>query len=185
MAQGTARQRHAVRVLTDLRVCEQLCAYTPVLAGTFPLDLDVPGSDLDILCYAPDLTRLDADVRAAYGGCSEFGLRFSDKEGIPSLIAGFISDGLPIELFGQPVPVPAQRGYRHLRMEARLLRLGGRETHTAIRTLRAAGWKTEPAFAHHFGLEGDPYLALLALEVLDDDALARFVRERSGYVHRP
>jgi hypothetical protein len=37
------------------------------------------------------------------------------------------------------------------------------EAHREIRRLRRAGLKAEPAFARYFGLEGDPYEALLAL----------------------
>jgi hypothetical protein len=39
-----------------------LLAYDPVLAGTIPLDVDVPGSDLDIICCCADTDVFAAEV---------------------------------------------------------------------------------------------------------------------------
>ena len=86
-------------------------------------------------------------------------------------LARFRSLELPVEVFGQAVPVDQQRGYRHLLVEARFLELGGPRLRRAILELREEGLKTEPAFARALGLSGDPYERLWALSWCDDAEL--------------
>jgi hypothetical protein len=47
---GTATQRATYCTLEALRVFDLLQAFDPVLTGTIPLAIDIPGSDLDIVC---------------------------------------------------------------------------------------------------------------------------------------
>jgi hypothetical protein len=61
---------------------------------------------------------------------------------------------------------------RHMIVEERLLRLGGPEVREQIRSLKAQGLKTEPAFAVVFQLPGDPYKTLLQLAELAEEKLA-------------
>jgi hypothetical protein len=50
----------------------------------------------------------------------------------------------------------------------------------AVMAARRGGLKTEPAFAKILGLSGDPYSAMLAIEVQSDSALAELLRMK-GY----
>lgn len=169
---GSPRQREAYRVLKRLGIFRDLAAYRPALTGTIPLGLDLPGSDLDVVCHAPDLEGFAARVRALYGGEKGFRIRRKPVAGEDSVVANFEAGGFPVEVFAQAKPVEQQRAYRHMLVEARLLALGGPEAAAGIRRLRASGLKTEPAFAAYFNLPGDPYLALLELAGLDDRELA-------------
>jgi hypothetical protein len=54
--------------------------------------------------------------------------------------------------------------------------MGGASAYTAIRAMKLAGIKTEPAFAQYFRLAGDPYEALVQLSYLDDEALRERVK---------
>lgn len=175
---GTPPQQAAHRLLRELSIWTGLTAYAPVLAGTVPLGLEVAGSDLDILCYAPELDRFHADVARLFGRLPDFRANLREKDDGPALVAGFSTPVFPVEIFGQGLPVERQRGYRHLVVEGRVLRLGGPATYRAIRSLRAQGFKTEPAFATYLGLSGDPYLAMLELEAWTDSRLTRLVQER-------
>jgi len=47
---GTATQHAASCTLEALRVFDLLQAFDPVLIGTIPLAIDIPGSGLDIVC---------------------------------------------------------------------------------------------------------------------------------------
>ena len=170
---GTPRQQAAYHSLQLLGIFETLKAFTPVLVGTVPIDVDIASSDLDIICQAADLDIFQNVILDAYGEMPDFQVKRKSIERIPSVVAHFPFEGFPIEIFGQALPVQAQQAYRHMIIEARLLELFGEQARTSIRKLKQSGLKTEPAFGRYFHLEGDPYLALLKLEILSDDELLR------------
>ena len=51
---GNERQKRAYEVLTKYRIFEVLEHYSPILAGTIPIEIDIEGSDLDIICEVED-----------------------------------------------------------------------------------------------------------------------------------
>jgi hypothetical protein len=173
LAQGNSTQRKAYAVLHALGVFEILRAYDPVLVGTFPIDVDIETSDLDIICAVYDPAAFERAVTAAFGSCEGFRVERKTVEGVARVVADFFYAGFAIQMFGQPRAVEDQNGYRHMVVEARLLEIGGEAARDAIRRLKRAGLKSEPAFAHYFELDGDPYVALLELASLDEDELRR------------
>ncbi|MBX3002186.1 MAG: DUF4269 domain-containing protein [Caldilineaceae bacterium] len=166
LSAGTPRQRTAFSTLQRLGIVEALAAYTPTLIGTIPLNVDTAQSDLDIACFAPDLDEFAAAALARYGDLTGFRVSRKWARGVPSVIVGFDGGDFGVQIFAQPQPVLTQYGYRHLLAEARLLALGGDAHRQAIRRLKESGVKTEPAFAHHFGITGDPYEALWTLSLV-------------------
>ena len=76
-----------------------------------------------------------------------------------------------------------QGAYRHMVIQARLLEAGGEAFRGEIVALRRAGLKTEPAFARRLAIAGDPYVALLALEHMDDDGLRKLLDD-TAHTHR-
>jgi hypothetical protein len=166
LQRGNPRQQQAYRALRHLRVFEILRDYSPVLAGTFPLDISLPGSDLDILCEAYDLVGFRQRVAAAFRDYADFQIKEKIIKGIWSLVASFQAGDFRIEIFGQPRPVEEQHAFRHMLVEARLLEIGVPDARDEIRRLKGKGLKTEPAFARYFGLDGDAYEVLLELSFL-------------------
>jgi hypothetical protein len=158
---GSDRQRDAFRVLIELDLLSVLAEYDPVLAGTLPLGIETPESDLDILCHVDDAARFETLVTVMYGDEDDFALYHTEKNGLPTVICRFNAKGFPIEIFAQPRATEEQNAYRHLVAEARLLREGGEEAVLAIRELKARGMETEPAFGDYFCLPGDPHMTLL------------------------
>ena len=62
---GTATQRAAYHALEALQVFPLPSPFDPIRAGTIPLDLDIPGSDFDVVCHAADVdvfAQFAADV---------------------------------------------------------------------------------------------------------------------------
>lgn len=150
----------------------RLDKYTPAVVGSFPLGLQTPSSDIDIVFYAQDLSEFKDDVEAMYKTEENFCLRLCEKRDVPTIVVNFVAHGFAFEFFAQAVPITEQEAYLHLVVEQRLLQLGGERARNAIRSLKLGGMKTEPAFAKVFGLRGDPYLALLEASRLDEGELS-------------
>jgi hypothetical protein len=172
---GSDRQRDAFQVLIELDIFSVLAEFEPVLAGTFPLGIETPTSDLDVLCHAEDLDRFDDVVTTVYGDQDEFELRHKEKNGLPTAICNFRMRDIPLELFAQPRPTEEQHAYRHMIAEARLLREAGDEAVQAIRELKLDGMQTEPAFGQYFCLPDDPYESLLTLADVSAEELSEVV----------
>jgi len=160
-------------VLARLQVARALEAHHPTLAGTIPIGVDLPGSDLDVICEAYDLGRFARLVTSAYGARPGFLVGHRLIGGLPTVVARFFACGFSVEIFAQPRPAWRQNAVRHMLVERRLLRLGGWSAAQAVRRFKEQGIKTEPAFARVFGLEGDPYRRLSELSWLSDGDLAK------------
>lgn len=157
-----------------LEVLSRLARFDPHLAGTPPLGIDRPDSDIDILCSASDPEHFVETVWTAFSHADGFAIR-QWASGDRPIIAGFHAHGWEFELFCSPLPVARQSGWRHYLMEGRLLDLGGPPLRAAVMAHRDAGLKTEPAFAAVLGLDGDPYQALLDLEGQSNEAMLRLI----------
>jgi hypothetical protein len=178
LAAGNPRQRRARAALIDLGILADLAGFGAVLIGTVPLAIDVPDSDLDIACHAPDLDTLAADLERLYGAHPGYDAQRGPRPG--TLVARLRHGRERIEVFGQGVPVEQQAGFRHMVVAWRLLSLGGERLRRAVLALRLRGVKTEPAFAQVLGLAGDPYTRLLELHAASDDELAELVGASDG-----
>jgi hypothetical protein len=176
LERGTPRQRAAFQTLTHLNIMPALRHYNPVLVGTVPLNIDIAGSDLDIVCQVESAADLDVfrqTVEAHLGTEHSFRQRRYRLKTVPTYVARVETDTFPVEVFAQPLPVASQAAYRHLCVEYRLLQLADdtAAAREAIRQLKRSGLKTEPAFAQYFGIPGDPYQALLRLSHVDEATL--------------
>jgi hypothetical protein len=54
---GSKKQQKVYQVLVESRIMEKLSAYTPILVGTIPLNIDIETSDIDIICYVRDTNQ--------------------------------------------------------------------------------------------------------------------------------
>lgn len=170
------RLEQAHQILQDLGIFEILREYSPTLAGTVPLGIDIPGSDLDVICEVYDLQDFRDCVVTAFGDKKDFRIKRTLINNLPTIVASFHNAGYPIEIFGQPRPIEKQNAYRHMQIEARLLAIGGEQARKTIRYLKEAGFKTEPAFAQYFCIEGDPYQRLLEMAGTSDQELLQIVQ---------
>ena len=171
LQQGTPRQQAAWAVLVDNGVLEKLAAFDPVLAGTVPLDVDQPESDLDIICEIHDASEFASCLMDHFETRDRFRLTRGVVHNEPTTIATFVLDGWPIEVFGQAIPVDHQAAVVHLEVEHRLLALAGESLRSTVRALKQAGLKTEPAFVRALALTGDPYEQLYSMCAWTDDQL--------------
>lgn len=175
---GTEKQRKVYAALVTSDFLSELGPYGATLVGTVPLGIDLSDSDLDIICYAVDLRGFEQDIRHLtqrydVGSVSAERLRI---RGVPSIVFNFSLRGFPIEVFGQPLAIHRQHGYRHLLIEHRVLELGGARVRERIMVLRSAGYKTEPGFAELLGISGDPYENLLQVDLWSNEAITLALR---------
>jgi hypothetical protein len=177
LQEGSPTQQAAYTVLQRHAVLPSLRAYNPCLVGTFPLDITVAGSDLDIICEVHDFVAFSQLVRQLFSHCSAYKAQRLQVGGVPSLVSSFYLDEFAVEVFGQPLPIEQQAGYRHMLVEARLLAVGGTTLRDKVISLKTSGLKTEPAFATLLALPGNPYQALLTLESCSDEELLRLVQQ--------
>ena len=172
---GTERQRGAFTNLQESGVLERLRGYDPVLVSTVCLDIDIAASDLDIICESPDLELFATNVTTIFSSFQGFNVSRMESEE-PAVVAQFFFDDWEYEVFAQRIPVERQNAFRHLIQIDRMLSCGGERWRETIRYLKRSGIKTEPAVAQALGLYGDPYQAVLSLEVLSDDELLATMR---------
>jgi len=172
--QGTEKQKQAAVVMEDLGVFAHLAPYDPILVGTVPIGIDIPGSDLDIACHVTNFAAFEQTIRRNFGHLPDLSVVSRNVKGVDRIVVRFRHRGWMFEIFGQPVPTEKQNGYRHMVVEYRLLQLIGKAGRERIIAMKQAGIKTEPAFAKLLGIPGDPYAALLDMYHWPDDRLSGF-----------
>jgi hypothetical protein len=168
---GSIQQRAVYEVLGKHKLLDRLTAFDPVLTGTYPIDIAVPGSDLDILCEVHEADPFLDATHTLFGQYDQYVSYRTIIGDVPCCIARFIVDGYEVEVFGQPLSTRLQNGYRHMVVEARMLTLLGPDFKEQVIRAKRVGLKTEPAFARLLNLPGDPYQALLTVEGMTDNAI--------------
>ncbi|MBP7501096.1 MAG: DUF4269 domain-containing protein [Chryseobacterium sp.] len=158
---GSEIQNKIHFVLEKHQIFDKLKEYNPILTGTFPININIKNSDLDIILETDDLMRAKDFIINEFQNQKEFDIQFCKINDIDSLVCNFILEEFPIELFAQKVPTKLQNAYLHMIKEYEILEKEGEEFRKQIINLKEKGWKTEPAFAKLLGLKEDPYLELL------------------------
>lgn len=170
---GTDVQRRCYRVLSDGGIMEALAPCGPVLAGTFPLGINVKGSDLDIVCrWTGNFTSFGSEMSRLFAGYDDFSTGVSGDG--KAFLCRFTAGGIPVEIYAYNAEPVQSNAYRHMLVEARVLRMLGGEFRRRVLELKEKGVKTEPAFARLLKLEGEPYAAVLGLENVPDEDIIRF-----------
>jgi len=156
---GNVRQQLSYKLLTENRVLSLLEEFDPLLVGTIPIGIDLPQSDLDIVCYFENKDYFFQRVSDLFYKTRDF--KINHRVAHEAVVANFWIGDFEIEIFGQNIPCRQQNGYRHMLVEYLLLVGLGESFKNEIVYLKRNGYKTEPAFAKVLGLAGDPYEALL------------------------
>ncbi|OWA33549.1 HIT family protein [Saccharibacillus sp. O16] len=179
---GNVRQRSAFEVLHDLKIITTLASFKPLLVGTIPIEIDLPASDLDIICEFHDAVTFREFLIEKYGQYENFDVRHKVVERTERVVANFNYRGWMFEIFGQPIPTTQQNGYRHMIIEDRILNLLGSKAKRSIIQIKGSGLKTEPAFGKMLKLKGDPYSALLEMYEWNTEQLEGYLRANSADV---
>lgn len=159
---GNERQKRAYEILSKYQVFEKLKDYSPILAGTVPIEIDIEESDLDLI-FEVDL-RFEEDflndLMLSRFIPHNVVVEYPIVNGEKCITLNFVLEGFPIEIFGQNKPTKEQNAYLHMVAEYKILKEKGEEFKQKIIELKKQGIKTEPAFGMLLGLE-NPYEDLL------------------------
>jgi len=160
---GNERQKRAFEVITKYKVFEKLSNFSPVLAGTIPIEIDIDGSDLDIICEVDPRFEEDLD-EIMFSKLIPFENKATVEHIILNnekcIVVNFMLEEFPIEIFGQNKPATRQNAYLHMIAEYKILQEKGEDFKQKIIELKKKGIKTEPAFGMLLNLE-NPYEDLL------------------------
>ncbi|PVW13913.1 DUF4269 domain-containing protein [Marixanthomonas spongiae] len=162
---GNERQKLAFHEIKEHKIFEVLKKYNPILTGTIPIGIDLPESDLDIICECENHFEFKMYLTRKFSEKKDFKVYSKKQNGIESTVAEFKTDNFLFEVFGQNIPTEKQNAYRHMIIENRILNEKGVDFKQKIKKLKSDGLKTEPAFAKLLGLKGNPYTELLKLEI--------------------
>lgn len=165
LSSGNELQKQLYHSIVSHQLIPLLQEFDPIVVGTIPIDIAITGSDVDILLYAENLDALAQYLETTFGKYPFFHTEQSKQRDLKSLNSSFALDKFIIEIFAQPIPTDQQMGYLHMVKEYQILLKQSPHFKEEIIRLKREGMKTEPAFAHLLGLEGDPYLALLNYHV--------------------
>jgi hypothetical protein len=161
---GNEKQICAFNLLTNNKILKLLAGFDPILAGTIPLNIDIEGSDLDIICCWKNKDEFITVVKSNFASNLNFKISETIMHQQDTVVANFLIDDFEIEIFGQNTPSKQQYAFRHMLIEYRILAEKGEDFRIAVIGLKQQGFKTEPAFAQLLGLSGNPYEALLIYE---------------------
>lgn len=117
------------------------------------------------ICACEDHTKFATKLSELFASKPNFQIYTHKAQGLAVTTATFRTPHFEIEIFGQNRPTTQQNAFRHMIVEYQILHQKGPEFKAKVKQLKAEGHKTEPAFAKLLGLEGNPYEALLKIQV--------------------
>ena len=165
LLQGNSIQKRIYHELKRSEIFEKLRSYEPILVGTYPIDIAIKTSDLDIILYAKDLVKLNDDLITFFNDFPLFNTELISKEDSTYLNCTFKLNTFTVELYAENTPTKQQYGYLHMVKEHEILVDFGKGFREKVIKLKNEGYKTEPAFAKLLGLNGNPYEALLQYKI--------------------
>ncbi len=98
---GNNRQKLAYLEIIKLKIFEKLEKYNPILTGTIPIEIDLPESDLDIICECKNHTKFSEFLVNQFGDKTSFKIYTTKLSGIKSTIAEFKTMNFTFDFLGK------------------------------------------------------------------------------------
>jgi len=159
---GDKRQREVYKAIKNSSVLKYMAAFDPVVTGTYPIGIYLPGSDIDIVCEYINPEHFTTVLEVVFSSEQNFEIKTKKIRGVKSIIARFDFENFLFEIFGQAKPVEQQYAYRHMIIENRILEAKDDQFRKQLIMLKEKGLSTEEAFAFLLNINGDPYDSLLS-----------------------
>ncbi|MEI1279560.1 DUF4269 domain-containing protein [Leptospira venezuelensis] len=154
----TNRFSDCTSLLKDHKVLEILSEFSPEFVGSIPIGVDLPHSDIDIICeLKPSLLK----VLELFSSYPNYQITEKLLGNIPSLLCRFRIGSEKVEIVAQNLLPKKQISYLHMIIEEKILKEKGETFKLSVLEKKKEGKNTESAFAELLGLKGDPYSSLL------------------------
>lgn len=171
LKKGNVRQQKVYRILRETEILERLEDYSPIVVGTIPLGIDIPSSDLDIVCqFDQNKEDIEKTLVDYYGDFDHFKIT---QMGPNAYAYNFWLDGCEIEVYASKVPTERSNSYRHLLIGSRLIALYGDSFKEKVIQLKKAGYRTERAFSKLLNLHGEIYETIFVIEDYSDEEILK------------
>lgn len=152
-------------LVSELKLLEIFRNQQPFIAGTIPLGIDNPDSDIDFLVSFAHIEDFALICRQAFLKQDEFELGSGKTEDSEYALCRFNYKGVPVEIFSSSISTFKQNAYVHFEVEEKILKYAPHEWRSEIMKLKRSGVKTEPAFAMMMkNMTGDAYQYLHTLQ---------------------
>lgn len=166
---GNPRQQKVYQILKETEILERLSDFSPIVVGTIPLAIDIPTSDLDIVCqFDESKEEIEKILIDYYGDYHRFKIT---QMGIDAYAYNFWVNDCEIEVYASKVPTERSNSYRHLLIGERLLNLYGDSFKEKVIQLKKEGYQTERAFSKLLNLKGEIYETIFIVEDFTDEEL--------------
>lgn len=134
-------------LVSELRLLEMFKDNEPFIAGTPPLAIDLPNSDLDFLVTFADPNEFKLMCQQGFALLPEFEITVGEINDMQYSLCRFTYRGIPVEIFCASLSTFRQSGFLHFNAEEKLLKYGPPSWQQEVLNLKEMGYKTEPAFA--------------------------------------
>ncbi|EPG66084.1 DUF4269 domain-containing protein [Leptospira wolffii] len=153
------RYSECVKLLDKHGILSKLKDSDPEFVGSIPISVDLPDSDIDIICnIQPSLVG----ILEGFSHFPNYMLSERNLGGVPSLVCRFHLESEKVEIVAQAIPTRRQISYLHLLIEKEILEENGENIRKKVLERKGSGKTTEESFVEILDLEGkDPYAALL------------------------
>lgn len=169
----TSKISRAEKAVLQSRVKELLEAHHPEVVSTIFVEFDTGQSDIDVVCEYLEQKTFTTELENNFQNYESYDIKVYPEY----VIARFKVSGFLFEVYGAPISTRQQLAYRHYQVIQRLALLGGEPIKRKIRVLKRSGLKTEPAISKVLRLEGDPFKAVLELELWSNEQLESHIKK--------
>lgn len=184
LLEGNETQKKAYKAIRELNIFEILKDYDPILVGTVPIEIDILGSDLDIICEVHDIESFKSVVSENFGMCKNYIFKDKLENNEHIAVVNFHFMEFEFEIYAKSTPTITFNGYMHMLIEDRILGLLGDGFRDEIVKLKKSGLKTEPSFAELLGLEGNSYEELLKLIDCTDQEIINLFKNAKPFSNK-
>ena len=151
---GNKRQKQAFKDISRLRLFDILSEYTPLLTGTIPIAIDIPESDLDIVCEYKE--GFENCLREHFGKQREFEIQQVVSQHTDAVVCRFKTHHFQYEIFAQSLPSTQQFAFRHMLIEYGILQEHGENFRSEVIRLKRLGLKNRAGFCSVVRSKGKP-----------------------------